>query len=254
MNDRITRAAQSALLMIALGGCAYPSNVVNDFQHMGDPTYDACRRGADPMSDYGARCARDADPAGKAKQADIRQAAEQQRLPTQDATQTVEAPHHPRTDGPVYRACVDLMNRLRNEYRRAPVCVPFLDGKGNSTSEMTGAIGLSDHVGQNWMVLQIRADAGSDYYSYDRNTLLIVQQMIQTEGKGLTKKEAVIYGLNQQEHQAQADYEFEKGVIRSGRTLMSDGQPISLKQLDDVHREVESSFRKMEKDVSTMSN
>jgi hypothetical protein len=256
MFHQVTRTAvQGALLLFALGGCAYPSNFVNDVQHMGDPTYDACRRGADPMSDYGARCAHEADPAVKAKQAEqIHQAAEQQRLPAQAMAQTVEAPHHPRTDGPVYRACADLMNRLRNEYGKAPVCLPFLDGNGNSTSEMTGAIGLSDHPGQNWMVLQIKADAGTDYYSYDHNTLVVVQQMIQTQGRGLTTKEAVVYGINQQEHQAEADYEFEKNVIRSGRALTFDGHPVSLKQLEDVHRSVESSFREMEQQTSKMPN
>jgi len=81
MLDQIRRSPQSALLLLALGGCAYPSNFANDVQHMGDPTYDACRRGADPMSDYGARCAHEADPAVKAEQAEqMRQAAEQQRL------------------------------------------------------------------------------------------------------------------------------------------------------------------------------
>jgi hypothetical protein len=168
--------------------------------------------------------------------------------------QTVEAPHHSRTDGPVYHACVDLMNRLRNEYGRAPACVPFLDGEGNSTTEMMGAIGLSDHVGQNWMVLQIKADAGSDYYSYNHNTLLVVQQMIQTQSKGLTVKEANVYGINQQKHQEDADYEFEKNVIRSGRTLTFDGKPVSLKQLEDVHRAAQSSFREMERQASTIPN
>jgi len=207
------------------------------------------------MSDYGARCAHEADPAVKAKQEEqMRQAVEQQRLPAQTMAQTVEAPHHPRIDGPVYRACADLVNRLRNEYGRAPVCVPFLDGKGNSTTEMTGAIGLSDHLGQNLMLLQIKADAGSDYYSYDHDTILVVQEMIQTQGRGLTTKEAVIYGINQQEHEAEADYEFEKNVIRSGRTLTFDGQPVSLKQLEDVHRAVESSFRQMEHQTSNMAN
>jgi len=119
---------------------------------------------------------------------------------------------------------------------------------------MTGAIGLSDHLGQNWMVLQIKADAGSDYYSYDHNALIVVQQMMQTQGRGLTTKEAFIYGINQQEHQADADYEFEKSVIRSGRTLTFEGLPVSLKQVDDVHSAVESSFRKMEHQASTMPN
>jgi hypothetical protein len=255
MYDQITRTARSTLLLLALGGCAYPSNFVNDVQHMGDPTYDACRRGADPTSDYGARCAHEADPAVQAQQAEqARQATEQQRALALAMAQTVEAPHHPRTDGPVYRACADLMNRLRNEYGKAPVCVPFLDGNGNSTTEMTGAIGLSDHLGQNWMVLQIKADAGSDYYTYDHNALIVVQQMIQTQGKGLTAKEAFIYGVNQQERQADADYEFEKSVIRSGRTLTFDGRPLSLKQIDDVHRAVEASFRQMEHQASTMPN
>lgn len=81
MLHQVKRAAQAALLLLALGGCAYPSNFLNDAQHMGDPTYDACRRGADPMSDYGARCAHEADPAVKAEKAEqMRQAAEQQRL------------------------------------------------------------------------------------------------------------------------------------------------------------------------------
>ncbi|MGF6768751.1 hypothetical protein P3T18_001221 [Paraburkholderia sp. GAS199] len=249
----ITRLAPITLMLFALGGCAFPSNLVNDIQHMGDPTYDACRRGADVTTDYGARCAHEADPAYQAEQAEqARKEAEQLSAATPVLPQTVEAPHHPRVYGPVYRACSDLMSRLRQEYGRAPVCAPFLDGNGNSTTEMTGAIGLSDHVGQNWMVLQIRTDAGSDYYSYDHNTLLVVQQMIQTQGRGPTTKEAVIYGINQQEQQVEADYQFEKSVLNSGRTLTFEGKPISLKQVEDVHRVVESSLRKSEREASKM--
>jgi hypothetical protein len=81
MNQWILRATPAALLLLALGGCAYPSNVVNDVKHMGDPAYDACRSGADPTTDYGARCAHEADPAVQAEKAEeARQAAEQQRV------------------------------------------------------------------------------------------------------------------------------------------------------------------------------
>jgi hypothetical protein len=88
MHHWFMRATPGALLLLAIGGCAYPSNVVNDVKHMGDPAYDACRSGADPTTDYGARCAHEADPAVQAeKAAQIRQAVEQQRLATQAVQQ-----------------------------------------------------------------------------------------------------------------------------------------------------------------------
>jgi hypothetical protein len=86
------KAMSGLSLAFALAACAYPSNVVNDIAHMGDPTYDNCRRGADTLSDYGARCAHEADPAVKAAKAEqARQVAEQQRLAAQAAQQRAEA-------------------------------------------------------------------------------------------------------------------------------------------------------------------
>ncbi|MDE2500095.1 MAG: hypothetical protein KGL56_07875 [Alphaproteobacteria bacterium] len=69
---------------LALTGCVYPSNFANDVAHMGDPAYDNCRRNADTYSNYGDRCAKEADPevkVAKAEQArqEAEQAAEQQR-------------------------------------------------------------------------------------------------------------------------------------------------------------------------------
>ena len=69
---------------LALAGCAYPSNFANDVERMGDPTYDDCRRYADPSSNYGGRCAKEAGPevkAAKAEQArqEAERAAEQQK-------------------------------------------------------------------------------------------------------------------------------------------------------------------------------
>lgn len=65
---------------LVLAACAYPSNFANDVAYMGDPTYDQCRRNADPLSNYGARCAKEIDPKVKAAKAEeARQAAEQQR-------------------------------------------------------------------------------------------------------------------------------------------------------------------------------
>jgi hypothetical protein len=82
------RLLQLIVAAIALTGCSYPSNVVNDVAHMGDPTYDDCRRNADPLSNYGARCANEADPKVKAAKAEqARQAAEQQRQVAQAAEQ-----------------------------------------------------------------------------------------------------------------------------------------------------------------------
>ena len=69
------------IVALALVGCAYPSNFANDVEHMGDPTYDNCRRDADANSFYGTQCANEADPKVKAAKAEqVRQAAEQQRL------------------------------------------------------------------------------------------------------------------------------------------------------------------------------
>lgn len=66
---------------LALTGCAYPSNVVNDITHMGDPTYNNCRSNANPASDYGAQCAYEADPKVKAAKAlQAEQFANQKRL------------------------------------------------------------------------------------------------------------------------------------------------------------------------------
>jgi hypothetical protein len=80
------------VMAIALAGCAYPSNVVNDMEHMGDPTYDNCRREASALSDYGARCAKEADPNVKAAKAEeIRLAEEQQRLAAETARQNMAA-------------------------------------------------------------------------------------------------------------------------------------------------------------------
>lgn len=68
------------LSAFVLAACAYPSNVINDIAHMGDPTYDECRRNADTLSNYGANCAKEADPKVKAaKLEQARLAAEQQR-------------------------------------------------------------------------------------------------------------------------------------------------------------------------------
>lgn len=76
----------------ALGACAYPSNLVNDVAHMGDPTYEECRRNADAMSNYGARCANEADPKVKAEKAELaRQAAERQRQTAAAAQQRADA-------------------------------------------------------------------------------------------------------------------------------------------------------------------
>lgn len=80
-----------SVIALALAGCAYPSNVVNDIAHMGDPTYDNCRRNADPLSDYGARCAKEADPNVKAaKDEQMRQEAEQNRLAAEKEQQDME--------------------------------------------------------------------------------------------------------------------------------------------------------------------
>lgn len=80
MKGYISKAL-TAVSMLALMGCSYPSNVVNDIVHTGDPTYDNCRNHSDMLSDYGARCAREADPDVKAAKAEqMRQAAEQQKL------------------------------------------------------------------------------------------------------------------------------------------------------------------------------
>lgn len=75
-----------AVIAIMLEGCSYPSNVANDLAHMGEPAYDNCRRNADASSDYGERCAKEADAnvqAAKAEQA--RQASEQRRLAVEAA-------------------------------------------------------------------------------------------------------------------------------------------------------------------------
>jgi len=81
-----------AVITLAVAGCAYPSNVANDMAHMGDPIYDNCRRDADPLSDYGARCAEEADPKVQAAKAEqIRQSAVQQRLATETTQQNLAA-------------------------------------------------------------------------------------------------------------------------------------------------------------------
>jgi hypothetical protein len=81
-----------AVIALALAGCTYPSNFANDIAHMGDPTYDNCRRNADVVSDYGARCAKEADPNVKAAKAEqIRQEAEQNRLAAETAQQNLAA-------------------------------------------------------------------------------------------------------------------------------------------------------------------
>ena len=77
---------------LTLGACAYPSNLVNDVAHMGDPTYDECRRNADALSNYGSRCANEADPKVKASKAEqARQAAERQRLMAAAVQQRADA-------------------------------------------------------------------------------------------------------------------------------------------------------------------
>lgn len=77
---------------VALGACAYPSNVINDVAHMGDPTYDECRRKSDALSSYGSRCANEADPKVKAAKAEqARQSAEQQRLAAAAVQQRADA-------------------------------------------------------------------------------------------------------------------------------------------------------------------
>lgn len=75
-----------------LSACAYPSNVANDIAYMGDPAYDECRRNADTLSNYGARCAKEADPKVKAARAEqARQTAEQQRQAAGAAQQQADA-------------------------------------------------------------------------------------------------------------------------------------------------------------------
>ena len=64
-----------AIAALALAGCAYPSNFTNDLVHMGDPTYDNCRRDADVYSYYGDRCAKEAEQA----RLEAEQAAERQK-------------------------------------------------------------------------------------------------------------------------------------------------------------------------------
>ncbi len=77
---------------VALGACAYPSNVINDVAHMGDPTYDECRRKSDALSSYGSRCANEADPKVKAAKAEqARQSADQQRLAAAAVQQRADA-------------------------------------------------------------------------------------------------------------------------------------------------------------------
>lgn len=77
---------------LALGACAYPSNLVHDVAHMGDPTYDECRRNADAMSNYGSRCAKEADPQVKAaKEEQARKAAEKQQLAAAASQQSAAA-------------------------------------------------------------------------------------------------------------------------------------------------------------------
>lgn len=101
----------------------------------------------------------------------------------------------PRDEGPVYEACHDLMLKLMDRYGRAPVCNPFLDGNGNSTSEMVGAIGLTDDGVNNWMVIRIQANAGSDSYRYNPQEINQVAYMIQSQGRGLTVKGQVLLGI-----------------------------------------------------------
>ncbi len=79
-------------MALTLAGCTYPSNFANDITHMGDPTYDNCRRNADVYSDYGAQCAKETDPNVKAAKAEqISQLAERNRLAAGVAQQNLAA-------------------------------------------------------------------------------------------------------------------------------------------------------------------
>ncbi len=85
----------AVVIALTFAGCAYPSNFTYDLGHMGDPTYDDCRRGADVWSNYGVRCAQEAAPMVKAAKAEqVRQAEEQQTLAAEATRQYLAARQH----------------------------------------------------------------------------------------------------------------------------------------------------------------
>ncbi|WP_197423872.1 hypothetical protein [Burkholderia seminalis] len=86
--------------------------------------------------------------------------------------------------------CQDLMHKLRQRYGRAPMCMEIKGIGGQSLTDLSGVVGLTDDMQKFWYQMPITVDAADQTrYRYNENDIGNVIAMIQYSNRGLTDKE-----------------------------------------------------------------
>lgn len=245
----LLRATPGALLSLAMGGCAYPSNVVNDIQHMGDPAYDACRRNADPMSNYGARCAQEAGSGGQTQQAAQTRPmatiapppppAPANSLPSgQPAVTVYDSQVHAHFDpdshvktGAAEASCAQLMHHLSQRYGRGAICNAIIQNGVDMSDLMQTVFVTLD--GTNRIPIHIEADPTSDNFRYWPDEINMIAMQIQ-QGAGKTDAQWYKY-LSERSYRTQiAELDYEQSVLENGGTVIDDEDGNRKMKMSDI--------------------
>lgn len=97
--------------------------------------------------------------------------------------QTIQIAH----ESAVLSDCQDLMNKIRQQYGRAPICMKVTDPGGQSLTNLSGLVGLSDDMTNFWYEMRITTNiADPTSYRYSESDLDNVVAMIQYSHRGLT--------------------------------------------------------------------
>jgi hypothetical protein len=108
------------------------------------------------------------------------------RIDPADAQGAIQLSH----ESAVLSDCQDLMNRIRQQYGRAPVCLKVTVPGGQSLTELSGLVSLSDDMTNPWYEMRITTDpVDPTRYRYDTSDINNVITMIQYSRRGLTDEQ-----------------------------------------------------------------
>ena len=86
--------------------------------------------------------------------------------------------------------CRDLMNKIRQQYGRAPLCLKVINPGGPSATELNGIVGLADHLTNPWYEMRLTPEAvDPTLYHYLKDDLNNVTMLIQYSHHGLTEEQ-----------------------------------------------------------------
>lgn len=266
MHHPIKRTTLSAFAVLALGGCAHPSKVASDTQPKHDATNDACPLGTDTSADYASRCAsaiKRVKPASAAPMQPVAAApargaqAVPAALPTGAATvydSQVVAHFQPDTNikhGAAYESCMQMMDKLQNQYGRAPTCVADMQN-GVDMSDVKHRVFVT-FDGTDRQPITVETDVVSDKFYYRPDQINSLGLELQ-RGAGKSRAEWAQYYWHLQYRAVVAGLDYEQRVLNSGGVVIDDagGGHRKLKSADlkMLRKRIEETNRKMGAELS----